>query len=441
MRATTIALGISLACVGVEGAQAAPVQTPAPIAQPATTGEVIAEIRVHGNHISEDDEIVKIAGITLGAPFGPATIAEVTSRLRAARRFDDIDVLKRFASIADPTKIALVIVVNEGPVRIEVPRLPGDPVRVVKKRGGITSLMWMPLLDFEDGYGVTYGARAAYVGLAGERSRLSFPLTWGGLKRAGAEFDHTFARGPLSRIEFGSAIQRRRNPAFEEDDDRKRLWVRGERVIGRVRVGATGGWQRVSFGGITCCTDSAYDDLRTVGADVTLDTRLDPVLPRNAVYTVASWERIGFSSGGTTDRTRIDARGYLGLIGQTVLVGRVVREDASASLPPYLKSLLGGWSNLRGFEAGTFVGDTLAAGSLELRVPVSSPLSAGKLGVSAFVDTGTAYAKGERFGDQTLRTGIGGAVWMTTGPLRLGLSVARGRGADTRVNFGGGLSF
>ena len=81
------------------------------------------------------------------------------------------------------------------------------------------------------------------------------------------------------------------------------------------------------------------------------------------------------------------------------------------------------------------------AGSLELRVPLTSPLSVGKLGVSAFVDSGTAYDKGQRFDDQTLRTGIGGAVWMTLGPLRFGLSVAHGRGATTRVNFGGGLSF
>ena len=433
MTPRSIVLAACLACAGIADSSAA-ATTPQEANRPAqAAAEVIAEIRVHGNHVTEDDEIVKLAGVAIGTPFGPTTIAEVTERLRAAKRFDDIDVLKRFASIADPSKIALVIVVNEGPVRIEVPDDPGDPIKVVKRRG-ITNLMWMPILDFEDGYGATYGARVAYVAVAGERSRLSFPLTWGGLKRAGAEFDRTFTRGPLSRVEFGTAVQRRRNPAFDVDDDRTRLWGRAERALGPVRIGGTGGWQRVSF-------EAIDDDLRTVGADVTLDTRVDPVLPRNAVYAQASWERVGYASGGSTHRVRTDTRGYLGLLGQSVLVARIVREDSSEPLPPYLKSLLGGWSSLRGFEAGSFFGDTMVAGSLELRMPLSSPISVGKLGVSAFVDSGTAYAKGERFEDQTLRTGIGGAVWMTIGPLRMGLSVAHGRGADTRVNFGGGLSF
>ena len=106
-----------------------------------------------------------------------------------------------------------------------------------------------------------------------------------------------------------------------------------------------------------------------------------------------------------------------------------------------MKSLLGGWSSLRGFKAGSFVGDTMVTGSIELRIPLTTPLSVGKLGVSVFADTGTAYEKGQRFRDQTLRTGIGGSVWFTAAAFRMGLSVAHGRGADTRVNFGGGLTF
>ena len=83
----------------------------------------------------------------------------------------------------------------------------------------------------------------------------------------------------------------------------------------------------------------------------------------------------------------------------------------------------------------------MVTGSIELRIPLTTPLSVGKLGVSVFADTGTAYEKGQRFRDQTLRTGIGGSVWFTAAAFRMGLSVAHGRGADTRVNFGGGLTF
>ena len=110
-------------------------------------------------------------------------------------------------------------------------------------------------------------------------------------------------------------------------------------------------------------------------------------------------------------------------------------------MPPYLRSLLGGWSNLRGFEAGAFTGDTLVAGSAEVRVPLSPVLSDGKLGVSVFVDAGAAYDKGRRLKDADIRTGAGGSVWVTLLAFRMGVSVAHGKGAGTRVNFGGGLSF
>ena len=83
----------------------------------------------------------------------------------------------------------------------------------------------------------------------------------------------------------------------------------------------------------------------------------------------------------------------------------------------------------------------MVTGSLELRMPLSSPLSVGKLGVSVFVDTGKAYDKGEQFADQPFKTGIGGGVWLTLAAFRMGLSVAHGLGADTRVNFGAGITF
>jgi len=263
---------------------------------------------------------------------------------------------------------------------------------------------------------------------------LSFPLSWGGLRRAGAELERTFASGPLSRVEIGTAIQRQHNPGFDANDDRTRVWAKAERGLGQVRASGTVGYQTVSFMDVD-------DTLTTAGAGVTYDTRLNPVLPRNAVFASATWEHVWFDSGGATDRTRLDGRGYLGLFGQSIFVVRAVREDASQPVPGYLKSLLGGWSNLRGFEAGSFIGDTLVAGSIELRVPISEPMSVAKLGVSVFVDAGKAYDKGQRFQDQELKVGMGGAVWITAAIFKLGVSVAHGRDAGTRVNFGTGLSF
>lgn len=399
--------------------------------------EQIASIIVHGNQIVTDDEVIKIAAVTVGSPFTPTTIKEVTDRLKASRKFESIEVTKAYASIDDMSRIALVINASEGAVRITnmLPGIPGGQAgpRIVK-RSMWRSLMGMAILDFEDGYGATYGARLAYPKVIGPRSRLSFPLTWGGTREAGVELERTFASGALSRVEFGGAIQQRRNPAYDLNDRRERVWARGEKAFGDLRVGGVGGWERVHF-------DGTEQDIRSIGADAIFDTRLDPVLPRNAIYAHASVERLVFSSHEPIVRTRLDARGYVGLFGQQVLVMRVLREDANRPQPRYLRPLLGGWSNLRGFEAGFKTGDTLVATSLEWRMPISSPLSFGKLGVSVFADWGAAYEKGQRLRDQTLDRGYGAGVWAAFAGLRLGLGVAHGKGAGTRVSFVGGLTF
>jgi outer membrane protein insertion porin family len=141
------------------------------------------------------------------------------------------------------------------------------------------------------------------------------------------------------------------------------------------------------------------------------------------------------------DRTKFDGRAYVGIVGQTVLVVRALREGASGSLPPAFQPLLGGSENLRGFRAGRAAGDTLVVGSLEYRMPLSSALSVGRLGVSVFVDAGTVHAHDERLGDQSLRTSTGGAVWLNATAFHMGLAVARGRGASTRVHFSAGVSY
>ena len=395
----------------------------------AQAPEVVSAIQIHGNTATPDEEIRKLAGIDLGMRVEPSTIDDVAARLRATKRFKRVEVLKRFASIADPTQILLVVLVDEGPVKVEMTGDPDRPTRVVRNRG--PNLMVLPVLGFEDGYGFTYGVRLARLDVVGKQSRLSFPLTWGGEKKAGAELDKVIQRGPIDRVTAGASISRRTNPFYDEDDDRGHVWIRGEREIVRgIRFGAAAGWQRVSF-------FEADDRFTQAGADVVVDTRVDPIQPRNAVYARASWERLSLGM----NRTELDARGYISVIGQSVLAVRAERLDSSEPLPPYLKPLLGGMANLRGFAAGAAAGDTLVATSAELIVPLTSPLSVGKIGVSAFVDAGTVYDKGARFSDQTLMQGYGGSLWFSAAFLRVNLAVAHGRGSSTRVHVGGNVSF
>ena len=157
--------------------------------------------------------------------------------------------------------------------------------------------------------------------------------------------------------------------------------------------------------------------------------------------TRAAIEHLDFRSAAGINRTELEARGYVGLPGQSILVLRAQRQDSDVPLPPYLKALLGGMSNLRGFKAGTAVGDTLVAGSVELRTPLTSPLKIAKFGINAFVDVGTVYDTGERLGDQTFQQGVGAGVWFSAAFFRTNLVVAHGIGAGTRVHFGTTLSF
>jgi hemolysin activation/secretion protein len=165
------------------------------------------------------------------------------------------------------------------------------------------------------------------------------------------------------------------------------------------------------------------------------------MLARNAVYARAVVEHLDFQGAGGLSRADLEASGYVGLIGQSILVIRAQQQTSSDPLPPYLKPMLGGMSSVRGFKTGYDVGDTLVAGSLEIRMPLTSPLKIAKLGVNAFADTGAVYDRGERLADQTFRQGFGVGVWLSATLLRMSLAVAHGVGSGTRAHFGLTLSF
>ena len=405
---------------------------PGPMGVARAQQEVISEIHVHGNTLTSTDDILRVAGLTVGDPFTDEQRGQAAERLRATKNFDRVDVLKRYASIDDPTRVAVVVLVDEGPVRIVPEDGPGKAARVVRR--GRSNLMFMPVLSAADGYGLTYGARFSFVDSVGRRSRVSFPLTWGGDKSAAVELEKDLQRRGAPRLTGGALFQRRTHPFYREDADRGRVWARADWQLRRpLRVGTTAAWQDVSFLGDHVATPLG-------GADIVFDTRLDPTLPRNAVYARAAVEHLRLPDRPLT-RTELEARGYIGVGGQRVLVLRGLREGVDRSAPPYYRWLLGGDRNLRGFRAGTAVGDTLVAGSAELRAPISSPLRVAKVGVNIFVDTGVAYDKGRRLSDQSFKTGAGAGVWLTAAVLQVHLDVAHGFHSGTRAHFGLGLAF
>jgi outer membrane protein assembly factor BamA len=397
------------------------------------TGEVIAEVRVHGNQIVGDEEVLQIAAITVGTPFSDAVLADATARLKASGKFDTVDVVKRYASIEDPTKILVMIIVNEGPVRIVMSGVAGV-MPTIEKRSFLSNLMFIPVLEGSDGYGLTFGARVAYPRIIGRSSRLSVPLLLGGTKRVGLELDRTFVRGPFTRLEFAGAIQRRNNPAYDVNDTRRLFWARGQRAMGPVRVGISTGYQDVTFA-------EAKDAFSTIGFDVTLDTRRDTALPRNAIQVAAWAERTFLRGGDAITRARVDGRGYIGLFGQHVLMVHLLYEYANAPVPVYMRPILGGFNTLRGFETGFRTGDLLAAGSLEWRVPINSPVRFGRLGITLFSDWGTSWDHGQRIDQVPLFNGIGATAWYSLASFRISVAVANGINSGVRVHFSGGIGF
>jgi hypothetical protein len=337
-----------------------------------------------------------------------------------------VDVRRRFLSIDDPSRVLVVIVIGEQPGVSDDDLTPG-PLRRLAASG-----MWAPVVEYQEGYGFTYGARLAAVDLLGPRTRIAAPLTWGGERQAAVEAERTFAGGPVARVAGGGGITRRVNPAFDLADTRRTLWARLESAPRSwLRTGLGARRAHVTFGGVD-------DRLVTWRADVTLDTRTDPALPRNAVFVQAGLERLGFGEAslpapGSADgrravvRRTVDARGYLGLAGQTVLALRAQSSTATGALPAYEQAILGGAASLRGFDVGIRRGDNLAAASAELLVPVSSPVSLARTGVKLFVDAGTTYPSGRRFNRRTMDWGYGVGVFLNATVFNLAMDVGWGR--------------
>ena len=393
------------------------------------TPPTINDIRVHGNYSTPDSEVVRLAGLTLGQALEPTSLDLARARLQRSGRFVAVEIRKRYRSLDDETDVAVVIIVQEYPVPDAAP----SPLRPLRRT--FRSAMFMPVLNFTDGYGLTYGGRVSFVDGLGKSTRLSVPLTWGGTKRAAAEFRKTMAKGPVETIDATVSISRRTNPHYEMDDDRHDVLVGAARKIaGPLRAEGHVGVTAVTFG-------DADDRFVVYGGGLALDTRADPVFPRNAVFATAGWERLDFRRRMPVTRLRLEARGYLGLIGQAVLSIRAQFARADRPLPPYERFLLGGADSLRGYRAGTFAGDTLAAASAEIRVPLDSPLSFARMGLDGFVDVGTAFDRGTRLPNASFHPGFGGGAFMIASIFQINADVAVRRGGGVRLHVMSGFRF
>lgn len=396
-------------------------------AQPLRT---INEVRVHGNHSTPDARVLELAGAKPGDAFTGTTVKAIEDRLRQSGQFDRVEVITRSRSL-DGNDLSIVILVEE---KFIVPLdMPGagivNPVRRI-----VNKPLFLPILDFSD-YGFSYGLRASMVNLTGRGSRLSFPFTWGAQKRVAAEYEYRFGPGRRARVDGAASWTRRENPFYEIEDTRREAAAGLSYQVARpVRGGVRGGLTDVSFAG-------AGERYPWVSADVTLDTRIDPELPREAVYASVRVEHLAFEQSPAANRIRTDLRGYLGLIGQSILAVRGLHVMSDTPLPAFERALIGGASTLRGSAFGFAAGDNMAVGSIELRVPVSSPLSLGRLGVNVFADVGAAYDRGTALADAAYQWGYGAGVFFSATVFKLNLDVATDGHGHTRAHLASGFRF
>ncbi len=396
--------------------------------------EVVREIRVHGNAAIADVEVLKIAGIAVGTTVAADGVDAIARRLKDSGWFETVEVRKRYRSLTDPSDVAIVLVVHEKATVTASPTT-GIPEKKMS-RWFTTRLMFLPILSYADGYGLTYGARFSTKDLFGLDERLSVPLTWGGTRRAALELERTFTRGPVTRLFSSAAIYQRENPRFEIDDRRVEFRGRAER-----------NFKQVFHAGIEAShADVRFADLRdkvwTIGADAALDTRGNPAFPGNAVYLLGGWTALTVDRLDRINRYTADARGYLRLFAQPVLAGRVLYQTTDAPLPIYERLLIGGSSSLRGYRTGAFDGDKALSTSAELRIPITSVISGAKLGATVFGDAAKVVNYGESLSDVRWRRGAGAGLFLIASVIKLNLDVSHGfDGGGTRVHLSSGFAF
>jgi outer membrane protein assembly factor BamA len=405
----------------------------APDVSPAA--ETVVEVRVHGNHTTPNEKVLELAGDVVGQTATEELIAAIAERLDRSGRFSGADVRKRYLSIDDPNAVVLMIVVDERP-GVGSDGAPGS-WQTLTGAG-----MWMPVLHYADGYGFTYGARVSFVDLVGRGTRLSMPYTWGGERQARVELERTFEDGPFARIALGGGIVRRENPYYQVGDVRTEARLTVDSAPRRwLRLGGTTGVGSVQF-------DRLDDRMSSVSLHAAIDTRADPVFPRDAVLARVKWEHIDVSGptsfdgedlggvrGGSFSRTTTDVHAYVGVLGSNVLAVRGLLVTASSPPPPYEQALLGGSSMLRGHDLGYRVGDNLSAASAELRIPLTSPLAIGRIGIKTFADVGTVYPVGAKLAEQRFDAGYGAGIFATATVLSVGADLAWSRNGDFNFHF------
>lgn len=386
------------------------------VATLASAQQVVKEIRVHGNYKTTDADIIRIAGIAEGDEVDDAKLDAAKQRLLQTGKFNSVEILKRYRSISSNGPLALIILVNE-------------------KESLPSKFLFMPILSYSDERGFTYGLQTTAIDLLGMGERIGIPLSWGGTKQASIKLRFDVENPLFNRIafKFGRIIQE--HPYYKIDDDRTYYQAEVKRRAGPLLVGFEGGYSKVSF-------DPLEERFFNYGINAAIDTRRDILLPGDAIYLGAGWERLDFrDSDRQVDRVTIDLRAFKRLIGQALLAGQVYAKTSNTGLPPYLKSWMGGAATLRGYKPGSFIGDNIFLGSLELRLPLQPLTAFYQTGIFLFWDSGKVWDEGFAFDDAEMKEGAGIGYFFSAAGFGIKLDLASNLKGKYRLHVSSGFRF
>jgi len=190
------------------------------------------------------------------------------------------------------------------------------------------------------------------------------------------------------------------------------------------------------------------DDISLVGltARIAYDTRDNEFFPSGGLY-LRAWGVLAlptWNNEHTFGRIGGEARAYLekGMpLGASVAV-RLMGEKLFGTYPWFESSFLGGSPLLRGYDRQRFAGDAMAAGNLEVRLPLAkmAVLVPEKVGISAFVETGRVFLEGEE--SRRWHPAAGGGVWVSFVTREATLSLTYARSSETGgIYVSGGFMF
>ena len=228
----------------------------------AGAGQTVSFVRVHGNRALSSQEVLALARVAAGDAFDPSLPDQIRERLRDSRRFESVEVRVRYRSLDGTGDVGLIVIVRER--------------RLVSDR-----FLIGPLIRYSEEYGLTFGARMDLVDVPSEAARLSFPLTWGGERQAGAEMNiqlGKFAREDATkRLSFSFGRRRTVHPHFAVPDDRLMFGAAYDVAIRNLQFGGFAEWTDASF-------DTLEERFSVLGVKAAFDTRIDPTIPGDAVY-------------------------------------------------------------------------------------------------------------------------------------------------------------